>query len=69
MMLRRIRINNQDIKGTYDLEQLKSKRRYPYFFIFTMFVGFSSDWRVVSITFRVHSSLQTTTLVLSHSKL
>ena len=42
-MLRRIRINNRDVKKTYDLEQLKSKRRYTYFIyvlIFTMFVGF-----------------------------
>ena len=42
-MLRRIRINNRDIKKTYDLEQLKSKQRYTYFlsfFIFAMFVGF-----------------------------
>ena len=42
-MLKRIRINNRDIKKTYDLEQLKSKRRYAYFsflFIFVMFVGF-----------------------------
>jgi len=42
-MLRRIRINNRDIKKTYDLEQFKSKRRYAYFLsflIFTMFIGF-----------------------------
>ena len=42
-MLRRIRINNRDIKKTYDLEQLKSKQRYAYFlsfFIFAIFVGF-----------------------------
>jgi hypothetical protein len=47
-MLRRIRINNRDIKKTYDLEQLKSKRHYAYFLIliFAMFVGFLA----VSIT-------------------
>ena len=42
-MLRRIRINNRDIKKTYDLvqQQLKStKRRYAYYFIFAMLVGF-----------------------------
>ena len=44
-MLRRIRINNRDIKKTYDLEQqqlkLKSnKRRYACYFIFAMLVGF-----------------------------
>lgn len=44
-MLRRIRINNRDIKKAYDLEQLKSKRRssytyFSFFFIFAMFVGF-----------------------------
>ena len=40
-MLRRIRINNRDIKKTNELRQLKSKRRYTYFsfsIIFAMFV-------------------------------
>ena len=34
-MLRRIRINNRDIKKTHDV----SKRRYAYYFVFAMFVG------------------------------
>jgi len=39
-MLRRIRINNRDIKKTHDVQQLQSKRRYTYYFVFAMFVGF-----------------------------
>jgi len=55
-MLRRIRINNRDIKKTYDLEQLKllkSKRRYAYYFIFAMFVGFL---RLASSFYHISSS-------------
>ena len=76
-MLRRIRINNRDVKKTYDLEQLKSKRRYTYFIyvlIFTMFVGFL---RLASSSFHHISSLVTYnlkplfeyTLILSTSSL
>ncbi|KAF8806262.1 hypothetical protein BYT27DRAFT_7191584 [Phlegmacium glaucopus] len=40
-MLRRIRINNRDIKKTNDLKRLRSKRVvYAYYFVFAMFVGF-----------------------------
>ena len=44
-MLRRIRINNRDMKKTYEMEQQqveKSKRvrRYAYFILFLIFVGF-----------------------------
>ena len=60
-MLRRIRINNRDIKKTYDLEQqlkqLESKRRHTYFLIlliFAMFVGFL---RLASSFHHIFSSL------------
>jgi len=63
-MLRRIRINNRDIKKTCDLEQLKSKRRYLcslFFLIFAMFVvGF---FRLAS-SFHHISSLATYNLKL-----
>jgi hypothetical protein len=62
-MLRRIRINNRDIKKTYyDLEQLKSKKRrymcFLYVLIFTMVVGF---FRLASSSFHHISSLATAT--------
>lgn len=39
-MLKRIRINNRDMKKTHELRRLKSKRVYAYYFAFAMFVGF-----------------------------
>ena len=38
-MLKRIRINNRDIKKTHELRQLKSRRIYTYTFFFAMFLG------------------------------
>ena len=60
-MLRRIRINNRDIKKTYDLEQLKllkSKRRYTYFLFFTILAMFLGFFRLAS-SFHHISSLAT----------
>ena len=39
-MLRRIRINDRDIKKTNELTKLKSKRVYAYYFALAMFVAF-----------------------------
>ena len=67
-MLRRIRINNRDIKKTNDLQQLKSKQRYAYYFVFAMFVVFLRlASSLLHISWFEFSSLQTIGLIYTTS--